>query len=200
MRTRRERREAISFYQAIDRQLATLDGLDVTIVVTADHGMRAKADAAGRPRIIFLQELFDEWLGGSAATVILPITDPYVAHHGSLGAFATAYITDDALRTTALERLRSTHGIDVVLNQAAACAAFELPPDRVGDIVICADCDHVLGTRPGDHDLSALHGPLRSHGGLGEREVPMLCNGPIDLDVAHRLRNFDAFWVALNAL
>ena len=72
--------------------------------------------------------------------------------------------------------------------------------DRTGDIVLCADRDTVLGTRPGDHDLSALRGPLRSHGGLAEREVPMLFNRPLDRETAHRLRNYDAFWVGLNDL
>ena len=69
--------------------LAQLDELGATIALTADHGMNAKTDAAGAPQIIFLQDWFDARLGAGAARVILPITDPYVAHHGSLGSFAT---------------------------------------------------------------------------------------------------------------
>ncbi|MEK7976014.1 phosphonoacetate hydrolase, partial [Burkholderia contaminans] len=57
------------------------------------HGMNAKHDdETGEPNVIYLQELFDEWLGEDAARVILPITDPYVVHHGALGSFATVYV------------------------------------------------------------------------------------------------------------
>jgi phosphonoacetate hydrolase len=192
--------DANRFYRAIDEHLGELDRLGSTLVVTADHGMRAKTDASGRPRIVFLQRLLDEWFGAGAATVILPITDPYVAHHGSLGSFATAYLDDAADRATAMRRLRDVPGVEAVLDHDTACAAFELTADRVGDLIVTSDADHVLGTRPEDHDLSALHGPLRSHGGLAEREVPLLCNRPFRLDEGRRLRNFDAFWIALNAV
>ena len=39
-----------------------------------------------------LQDLLDEWTGPAACRVILPITDPYVVHHGALGSFATVYL------------------------------------------------------------------------------------------------------------
>src|SRR3546814_13181641 len=75
------------------RQLADLG---CTIVLTADHGMNAKHDAAGKPQVIYLQDLLDDWLGAGRARVILPITDPYVVHHGALGSYATAYLPADA--------------------------------------------------------------------------------------------------------
>jgi phosphonoacetate hydrolase len=193
--------DANLFYAAVDRQLAALDRLGATLVVTADHGMRAKTDEQHRPRIVFLQTLLEGWLGRERATVILPITDPYVAHHGSLGAFATIYLANDGDSAQVIERLRTTPGVDVALAHDAACRTFELPPDRTGDVVVCADGDTVLGTRSEDHDLSALHGPLRSHGGLAEREVPMLFNRPPGrMPATGRLKNYDAFWVGLNAL
>ena len=46
--------------------------------------------------MIYLQDLLDEWLGKDAARVILPITDPYVVHHGALGSFATVYLPEGA--------------------------------------------------------------------------------------------------------
>ena len=67
-------------------------------------------------------------------------------------------------------------------------------------VVVCADGDTVLGTRAADHDLRALHGPLRSHGGLAEREVPMLFNRPLEHAMNGRPKNYDAFWVGLNLL
>ena len=87
----------------------------------------------------------------------------------------------------------------MVLAREDACRQFELPVDRTGDVVICADRGTVLGTAPADHDLSVLRAPLRSHGGLAEREVPMLSNQPLPEDGSgRRLRNYDAFWVGLN--
>ena len=188
---------ANAFYQAIDGQLALLDSFDVSMVVTADHGMTAKTDQDGRPQIIFLADLCDRWLGAGAASVILPITDPYVGHHGSLGSFAWIYTSADVRPLTA--RLREVAGIDALVAADEACARFELPRDRVGDLAVIADRDHVIGARPGDHDLTALHGPLRSHGGLAERAVPMLFNRPPRREVPN-LRNADAFWMAFNVL
>lgn len=190
--------EANRLYEAIDAQLAALDALDLTLVVTADHGMSAKTDAGGHPRIIFLQTLCDEWVGRDAATVILPITDPYVAHHGSLGSFATIYASDGGAQVAIAERLAGVRGIDGVFDAGAGCGRFELPPDRVGDLLVFADGERVIGTREEDHDLSALHGPLRSHGGRAEQKVPFICNRAAPIDKCRRLRNFDAFWVALN--
>jgi phosphonoacetate hydrolase len=193
-------REANRFYGAIDGHLATLDRLGATLVITADHGMQAKTDAQGQPRVVYVQTLLDDWFGRDTTRVILPITDPYVAHHGSLGSFATAYVSDDRDVTGIIERLRGVPGVDMALTREDACRQFELPADRIGDVVICADRGTVIGTRPADHDLSVLRAPLRSHGGLAEREVPMLFNRPLHDDGSgHRLKNYDAFWIGLNA-
>lgn len=193
--------EANRFYEAIDRHLEDLDSLGAAIVVTADHGMRAKTDWEGRPRVLFLQTLLDEWLGGGSATVILPITDPYVGQHGALGSFATIYLKKQTDSREIVRRLSSLPGIELVLARDVACRLLELPEDRIGDVVVCANGDSVVGTRPEEHDLSQLRGLLRSHGGLAEREVPMLFNRPIRrVEHAQRLRNYDAFWIGLNGV
>lgn len=189
------------FYAAIDQQLALLDRMGVTLIITADHGMNAKTDSDGRPRVLFLQTLLDEWLGQGLAQVVLPITDPYVTHHGSLGSFATIYLSKSRNASDITKQLRTLRGVDVVLDRGAACDRFELPPDRIGDIVISADAETVLGTRRSEHDLSELRAPLRSHGGLAEREVPMLFNRPLNLHpLEHQLKNYDAFFIGLNAM
>jgi phosphonoacetate hydrolase len=192
--------EANQFYAIIDRHLIALDRSGATLVVTADHGMRAKADARGRPRIVFLQTLLNEWFGSGTARVILPITDPYVAHHGSLGSFATIYLAG-IKAPDVVRRLTALPAIELALERPEACRRFELPSDRTGDVVVCADGETVLGTKPEDHDLSQLLAPLRSHGGLAEREVPILFNRPISkIADLTQLRNYDAFWVGLNGL
>ena len=191
---------ANAFYAMLDRYLARLDALGATLAITADHGMNAKHDANGQPNVIYLQPFLDSWLGENRARVILPITDPYVVHHGALGGFALVYLDSEAHAVEVIERLElTTDGIMAVLSRKAACARFELPPDREGDLIVLADRDHVLGSSPDRHDLSQLKRPLRSHGGVTEQRVPLLLNHPCpDLSLETPLRNFDAFHLALN--
>lgn len=192
--------EANAFYAMFDRYLSELDGLGAAIVVTADHGMKPKHKADGSPDVIYVQDLLDEWLGEEAARVILPITDPYVVHHGALGSFATAYLPGQCDRGEIIDRLKALDGIDVVLDREEACRRFELPEDRIGDIVLVSSENKTLGTSEHRHDLAALDEPLRSHGGLTEQEVPFIVNRVLpDLPGAPCLRNFDAFFYAVAA-
>ncbi|BCF99970.1 phosphonoacetate hydrolase [Paraburkholderia sp. PGU19] len=192
---------ANAFYAMMDGYLAQLDALGWVIGLTADHGMNAKHDAqTGEPNVIYLQDVMDEWLGARAARVILPITDPYVVHHGALGSFATIYLPPDANARQVIERLAGLKDIEVVLDNQAACERFELPNDRVGDIVVVSKKNTALGTRRDEHDLSGLTVPLRSHGGISEQVVPLIFNRRIDESrvAGKRLRNFDVFDLALN--
>ena len=189
---------ANAFYAMMDRYVRELDGAGAVLVLTADHGMNDKHLPNGEPDVIYLQTLLDEWLGTAKARVILPITDPYVKHHGALGSFATVYLPAGADVDDLLGRLRPVEGIDVALSSAEACARFELPPDRIGDIVVVSKIHKVLGTSRERHDLSGLTEPLRSHGGLTEQVVPMVANRKVTMPEGHRLRNFDVFDVALN--
>jgi len=191
---------ANDFYAMMDRYLAQLDALGWVIGLTADHGMNAKHNPqTGEPNVIYLQDVMDEWLGARKARVILPITDPYVVHHGALGSFATIYLPRDVNVRQVIERIGGLEGVEVVLDNSAACERFELPNDRVGDIVVVSKRDVVLGTRRDEHDLSGLTVPLRSHGGISEQEVPLIFNRHLQgLADAKRLRNFDVFDLALN--
>src|SRR5262249_43441725 len=157
----------------MDSYLAALDALGCTIVLTADHGMNAKFGDDGQPDVIYLQDLFDAWVGKDKARVILPITDPYVVHHGALGSYAVVYC-DDPDRWKA--KLASMPGIEVALSKAEAARRFELPADRLGDIIVVSTKHKVLGTSAARHDLSGLTEPLRSHGGISEQKVPLICN------------------------
>jgi phosphonoacetate hydrolase len=190
---------ANDFYAMIDRNLARLDHLGATIVVTADHGMNAKHGADGRPNVIYLQDTLDAWLGKNEARVILPITDPYVVHHGALGSFALVYLpAADGARALA-DRIAALPGIEVVLTRAEGATRFELPADRIGDLVIVSRLNTVIGTARDRHDLSGLDVPLRSHGGMSEQKVPLLVNcGVVEQPESRRWRNFDAFDLGLN--
>jgi len=191
---------ANDFTAMLDRYLGAMDELGATVVLTADHGMNAKTDALGRPNILFLQEQLDAWFASGATRVILPITDPYVVHHGALGSYATVYFNDTSLVDEAARRIAALPGIEVVYSRAKGCAAFELPPDRVGDLIVVSERLTVIGTSRDRHDLSGLDAPLRSHGGLSEQRVPLIANRPAGTLPVRRWRNFDAFDLALNHL
>ena len=190
---------ANDFYAMMDKHLAQLDKLGATVVVTADHGMNAKHGTDGKPNVVYLQDVLDGWLGGAVARVILPITDPYVVHHGALGSFALIYLPDSVDQRTLRDRIAALPGVEVVLPRAAAAERFELPPDRIGDVVVISRKDTVIGTSADRHDLSGLDVPLRSHGGLSEQKVPLLVNRKVSQQPAtRRWRNFDAFDLGLN--
>ena len=190
---------ADAFYAMMDKYLGQLDALGCVIALTADHGMNAKTQMNAQPDVIYLQDVLDDWLGVSKARVILPITDPYVVHHGALGSFATVYLPSDSDPAALLPRLAALRGIEAVLTRAQAAERFELPPDRIGDIVVVSERSTVIGTKAARHDLSALDAPLRSHGGVSEQRVPLILNRRIDgLAPNRRWRNFDAFDLALN--
>ena len=189
---------ANDFYAMIDGYLDKLDKLGAVVVATADHGMNDKHKADKSPDVIYLQTLCDQWLGKGKARVILPITDPYVVHHGALGGFATVHLPDDCDLSGFMAKVRGIDGIELAVSQAEACERFELPADRIGDVVVISARHKVLGTAPELHDLSGLDEPLRSHGGLSEQRVPMIANRKVELPAGRRLRNFDVFDVALN--
>jgi phosphonoacetate hydrolase len=190
---------ADAFYRMMDGYLGKLDALGCTIVLTADHGMNAKTRMDSQPDVIYLQDLLDEWTGAAACRVILPITDPYVVHHGALGSFATVYLPDGSDTEALRERIRALPGIESVRTRAEAAAFFELPADRIGDLIVVAERSTVIGTAAARHDLSGLDAPLRSHGGVSEQRVPLIVNRKLrDIDPARRWRNFDAFDLALN--
>ena len=192
---------ANAFYQMMDPYLASLEAMGCTIALTADHGMNDKYGADGKPNVIYLQDVLDGWLGAGVARVILPITDPYVVHHGALGSFATAYVPESVDVPALLARLAALTGIECALSRAEGCARFELPPEREGDIILVSTKHVVLGTSAARHDLSGLDVPLRSHGGVSEQTVPLLFNRrTAGIPGKARLRNFDILDVALNHL
>ena len=190
---------ANSFYAMMDSYWAQLDALGAVIALTADHGMNAKHDAAGEPNIIYLQDEMDRLLSPGAARVILPITDPYVVHHGALGSYATVYLPEDADVDQLKMLLADIDGIDAVYGNREGCERFELAPDRMGDLILVSSKHVVIGTTAARHDLSGLDVPLRSHGGVTEQVVPLIVSRPVSgLDQGRQLHNYDAFNVALN--
>ena len=189
---------ANKFYAMFDKYIDQLDKTNSTIVITADHGMKPKSKEDGSPNAIFLQDHLDKLFGKNKTKVILPITDPYVVHHGSLGSFATIYLKDKNNLGAVVTEIKKIKDIEVVLNKETACSKYNLPMDRMGDI-ICMSSEHTtIGSVQNKHDLSGLNEPLRSHGGLHEREVPFIVNMKMkQIDSDKQLYNYDAFYYAI---
>jgi phosphonoacetate hydrolase len=190
---------ANEFYLMLDRYLCQLDEAGAVVVITADHGMKDKHLANGEPDVLYLQDELDKLFGSDTTQVILPITDPYVLHHGALGSFATVYLKGVQLDEVAAA-VRHMQGIDVVLDRKSASRRFDLPEDRIGDLVVTsggASATKVIGSRRTNHNLSALTEPLRSHGGLSEQEIPIITNRKT-VGLHENLRNFDAFAIGCN--
>ena len=190
---------ANAFYAMMDSYMANFEAMGCVITLTADHGMNAKVAMDGTPDVIYLQDWFDAWLGAAVARVILPITDPYVVHHGALGSFATVYLPPGVDVDQARAKVATIHGVESAMTRADAAKHFELPEDRIGDLVVVSARFTVIGTSASKHDLSGLDAPLRSHGGVSEQRVPLIVNRKLPgLDLSRRFRNFDAFDLALN--
>jgi phosphonoacetate hydrolase len=193
--------EANAFYAMMDSYFKRYHEQGATVAITADHGMNAKTDAIGRPNILYLQDLLDARYGAQCARVLLPITDPYVVHHGALGSYATVYLQDAAQQRVVMDFLAGIAGVEAVLTRTQASQRFELPEDRIGDLVVLGERLTVLGSAADKHDLSGLTVPLRSHGGVSEQKVPLIFNRKlVGFDNPGRLRNFDIIDFALNHL
>lgn len=194
---------ALAFYAGVDEQIGRLLGTGAVLGLTADHGMNAKQKADGSPNVIYLESLLAEKYG-KGFRVILPITDPYVAHHGALGSFAVVHLPPGVTarrKFNILHFLNHLPGVTEVYGRNAA-GRLDLPADRLGDAVVMAGRDVVLGRTPAYHDLKALEGGLRSHGGRYEEMVPFLVSEPLSPAYAARAaadpRNFDIFEFTTN--
>ncbi|MCC7390317.1 MAG: phosphonoacetate hydrolase [Phycisphaerales bacterium] len=196
-----EEPESLDFHARLDEQIGRLLAAGVVLGITADHGMNAKHSADGRPRVVYLDPILLR-LVGPGCRVILPITDPYVAHHGSLGSFAVVHVPPGTDLARVRRGLMGVPEVTEVMEKDIACEKLQLHPERLGDLVVMCGRDTTLGTSPAEHDLSQLDRPLRSHGGRYEEMVPMIVSEP--LNAAYRAkaegdpRNFDIFDFTIN--
>jgi phosphonoacetate hydrolase len=136
--------------------------------------------------------------------VTCPITDYFVAHHGSLGSFVRVYCHRRATPQAVMRLARKIPGAEaVVYDGTTAARMFDLPINREGEIVVISDGGTCIGTIPSTH-LSALGGrALRTHGGIAESHVPFILNYSLNDTYAERaarggLRNFHIFDFAIN--
>jgi len=191
--------EILDFHARIDGAIGRLLDVGCTVALTADHGMNAKNDSEGNPKVIFVESLLKEHFG-DGLRVICPITDPYVVHHGALGSLVMVHLEDPSQRAAIAEFLFNQEGITEVLTREQAVDKLELAPDRIGDLVVLSGRDVVVGKSAEHHDLSVLHGGLRSHGGRYEELVPLVISKPLTPALKRIAegdpRNFDVFYFA----
>ena len=196
-----EAKESLAFYEAMDAEIGHLLQLGAIVGATADHGMNAKIKADGSPNVLFVEDMLEKKFGNHFR-VICPITDPYVKHHGALGSYVVVHLSDPSKTNEVKNWLAVQPGITEVYDKATAVRVLEQPEDRIGDLVVLSARDVVLGRRPQYHDLSALDGTLRSHGGRYEEMVPMVISHPLNkaykIKAAQDPRNFDIFDFTIN--
>jgi phosphonoacetate hydrolase len=198
--------EARRFYQELDRRFGRLAALGATVVLTADHGMNDKSNAAGEPNVIWLQDILDARFGEGDTRVICPITDAFVAHHGALGGFVRVWCRGRATPAQVIEAIRGLPGLESVLDKETACRLFDLPADREGDVVVISMANVCVGASEKAHDLSGLKGHrLRTHGGTTEARVPFIISRPLNGEYRLRggagvLKSWQLFDFALNGV
>jgi len=199
-----EEADARRFYQKLDDCFGRLAALDATVALTADHGMNDKSNAAGEPNVIWLQDILDARFGEGETTVICPITDAFVAHHGALGGFVRVWSRGQVTARQIIEHIAGIDGIEMALGKATACRMFDMPPDREGDVAVVARQDVCIGTSAKNHDLTGLEGHrLRTHGGVSEAKVPFIVNRPLNDEYKLRaasstLKSYEIFDFAIN--
>src|SRR2546423_75330 len=81
---------ANAFYAMMDRYVGELDAQGCVLVLTADHGMNDKHLSDGEPDVIYLQTLFDDWLGAGRGGASLPVYQPLLGHQRAPGSFRCA--------------------------------------------------------------------------------------------------------------
>ena len=196
--------EARRFYRELDWRFGRLAELGAVVALTADHGMNDKSDAAGKPNVIWLQDILDARFGKGDTRVICPITDAFVAHHGALGGFVRVWCTGKATPAQVMEAIRGIDGLESVFDKKTACRLLDLPADREADVVVIATAETCVGGSQADHDLSGLEGHrLRTHGGIAEAKVPFILNVPLNADYklkagASTLKSYQMFDFAIN--
>jgi len=173
---------ANQFYCQLDDKFGRLRELGAVVALTADHGMNDKSTPAGKPNVIFLQDILDREFGKGDTRVICPITDAFVKHHGALGGFVRVWCLGGRATPQAIIGLvKDMPGIAAALDKETVCRKFDLPPDREGDVAVIGGANVVIGAAAAEHDLSGLgDARLRSHGGVTEARVPFILSHPLN--------------------
>lgn len=157
--------EARHYLTQIDRRIGELLQRvpDHRIVVTADHGMRAKR------RAIDLAAALAQY--GIEATFVPPIRDRYVVHHRNMGGAGYVFVHRGSVEQ-ARDILTALPGIEAVYDSGQAADLFHLPISDIGDLFVLGD-EHTVFAPSGTLPTIATEIDLRSHGSRHEAIVPL---------------------------
>jgi len=174
------------FFRRFDELLGEYLDQGYVVGIVADHGMNDKHHADGSARVHYLEDVLDA-AGITGYHVTLPITDPYVVHHGALGSFAWIHVPPGDIER-ARQAMARLDGVEEIFTREEAAVIYSHPRDRIGDLSVASDAGAALGKSAAKHDLAVLTGPLRSHGGRHEQIVPIIVSHPLSPAYAERHR------------
>jgi phosphonoacetate hydrolase len=159
--------ESRAHLAALDKKLAEAahTAPDAAFYISADHGMNHKTRAWD----------LDKACANRGVPLRLAISaerDKYPKHHLGLGGIAWVYLRqagDEQRVGSVIEKLE---GVERVLTRDQAAKAFDLMPDRIGDLAVTGDRETVFGAL--DHERETLATTYRSHGSRYEMGVPLI--------------------------
>jgi phosphonoacetate hydrolase len=164
--------ESVAHLAALDTKLAEAAHIapDTVFYISADHGMNHKTRA---------------WdLGKACANRDVPVRlavsaerDKYPKHHLGLGGIAWVYLLQSRDEQRVGSVIEKLEGVERVLTRDEAARAFDLMPERIGDLVVTGDRETVFGDLNGESEMLAA--TYRSHGSRYEMGVPLLIHDPV---------------------
>jgi phosphonoacetate hydrolase len=153
--------------------LARMDGLigqamkaapDAAFMVTADHGMNAKARCWDLEKVCARR-------GVPLRKAFSVGRDRYVKHNRGCSGGAYVYLMKPQDADRVHDIIAGLKGCEKVLTREQAAREYKLMASRIGDFVVWGDKDTVFGEM--DMELENFTGVLRSHGCLHELEMPL---------------------------
>jgi len=176
--------EAKEYMRRVDEKIGLFLEQDVTLGIVADHGMNTKHVK------IDLEKILSE--KGIRAKVLPIIKDEYIKHHQNLGGALYIFLKNKRESIKACNVLIGLDGVEHALTSEDASRRFNLPIDRIGDILVLGSKNSVFGpVRKGEIESVSL----RSHGSLHERSVPFILNRKVEMKI--NIYNKDVFQILL---
>jgi phosphonoacetate hydrolase len=162
-----ESAESRAHLSAIDAKLAEAAhrAPDAAFYISADHGMNHKTRGWDLEKACANRD-------APLRMAISAERDKYPKHHRGLGGVAWVYLRQAGDEPRARRVIEKLQGIEKVLSRSDAAKAYQLMPERIGDLVVTGDRETVFGAL--DHETEALAPDYRSHGSQYETEVPLI--------------------------
>jgi phosphonoacetate hydrolase len=159
--------ESQEHLQRIDQLLgqAQATAPDAAFFVTADHSMNFKTGAWDLSRVMTER-------GTLLKFALSPERDYYIKHHRNLAGCSYMWWNQPSDEPRICQVLESLEGVDEILSRDEAIDRFQLPPERVGDLVVLADRTTMFGDL--EQPYEELPATYRNHGSLYEMRVPLM--------------------------